>query len=63
MAEYLRHMEQAGDHWHSSLIRAGIADALRVCLAIPTPRLPLALPNIPAALAARSWMEAADARR
>ena len=48
------------------ILRADLRDAdgePRACLAIPGRRLPLAFPSIPAALAALTRMEAADARR
>jgi hypothetical protein len=48
------------------ILRADLCDAEgepRACLSIPGRRLPLAFPNIPAALAALARMDAAHARR
>jgi hypothetical protein len=48
------------------ILRADLRDAdgePRACLTIPGRRLPLAFPNIPAALAALARMEAAHACR
>ena len=48
------------------ILRADLRDAdgePRACLAIPGRRLPLAFPNMPAALAALAQMEAAHACR
>ena len=41
MAEYLRRMEQAGDTWHSPLIRAAMAGALRFVVVSAGARVPL----------------------
>ena len=43
MAEYLRRMEQAGDTWHSPLIRAAMAGALRFVVVSHGARLPLSV--------------------
>lgn len=43
MAEYLRRMEQAGDTWHTPLIRAAMAGTLRFVILSDGARVPLSI--------------------